>query len=335
MEGFGSEPPPSSVQNSWHAASRFATRTFDLIKPADHPTKAGYNADDAKDAAKDLFFAINGNCKYTGALKCKEERIQCGCVGCASWKDKIDGEFSRKPVSDRGAFGHQPAPAPTTRADNAVGYKAASLPTAADKSPQENTYQSFANLTSKNQSSTANPMNIQNNKPFSAATIASSKQMPNQTPMESSKPSVDLLGDAPSTKEVKLVAPPVDLLSMNDQVTITPTAQSVDLLGDSCMSQSALNQVTHSTSRGNSDCTPMAQTDFFGLSGNNVENVSFDPFAPTPAKSSTVVPPTSASSPQCLFADLQVQERQQFGTVAHSFESGPHQGSLFSGLAVK
>lgn len=101
MQGFGSDdlgltkpgqpqhsdihnkPPPKSL---WHAVSRLASTTLDVIKPGED--KQGYNSADAKKAAGDAFLCFSGNCKFTGRIESAEDRLRCPCAGCQSWDNE-------------------------------------------------------------------------------------------------------------------------------------------------------------------------------------------------------------------------------------------------------
>lgn len=98
MQGFGSDDlgltkpgqPPQHVdihnkpppKNFWHAASRLASTTWDVVKPTDD--KKGHNGSDARKAAGDAILVLTGVCKYSGHSEPVDKRVNCPCAGCQS-----------------------------------------------------------------------------------------------------------------------------------------------------------------------------------------------------------------------------------------------------------
>lgn len=93
MEGFGSGPVVSAggtgeKKSVFKALSSFASTAADAIKPDNHPDKRGATTGDARRAAAEVFWTFSGNCKVTGSVKTVQDRMACGCVGCASWDNE-------------------------------------------------------------------------------------------------------------------------------------------------------------------------------------------------------------------------------------------------------
>jgi len=254
MQGFGSDslglttpgrtqhtdihnkPPPKSL---WHAASRLASTTWDVVKP-NSGDKVGHNGTDARKAAGDVILAMTGNCKYTGKIGKTEDRIGCPCAGCQSW----DNETILKRETDEAEF--QKALQAKQRERNAQAALEKKLPT----STRQGSYAPPSLSLPVSQPQQRGPWGPAPNE------RKEERSVEQQSPVMDSKPDlapmVDLLGGEEQT-------PPVAILEQAQPVALLD-ADTADLLGVSQESQDLTSLLVSHAAVDDED-----ETDLIGL----------------------------------------------------------------------
>lgn len=269
MDGFGGGSNQSSTnkpKTAFKAFSSFASTAFDAIKPADHPDKKGATTGDARRAAADVFWTMSGNCKVTGSVMTVEQRMACGCVGCASWdNEKIHRQYEQQ-AKDEKMQEEQMKRAAAMQAERA----SSSQPTGGYQAPSAAVH------------------------PSSSYTAASSTYIATQAPRAPWGPTSQAAQKqhvAPGLREEPMT-PVMDLMGMS-----APTAPAADLLGDSGSSgpvnaAGGFDLLGDAPVASASSATTAPVVDLLDVAGDSpAASGAFDPFAP-PAQAAAA--PSSA-----------------------------------------